>query len=243
MPDFNVTLDWYRFNIESAIARVAVANVLRFCANAAVPEACARTSRTATGELLNVDVSVLNSGVLEVEGFDLGANWHIDTDLGRFDLQWDSTYSTRYRSEVPRGAGERSALGNNFAFEPGFRMRANLDLAWRRGEWSAAAGLRYYPALDEACIGPSNAGYESLCSRPGIESPTHFGYPENRLGARVYVDLQAAWDAPFGARILLGVHNAFDRDPPVSYAAFANSFDPSYPIPGRYWYLGWQVKL
>ena len=74
-------------------------------------------------------------------------------------------------------------------------------------------------------------------------SPIYFGYPENRLGSRTYLDLQASWNSPWNGRITAGVQNATDRDPPVSYTAFANSFDPAYPIPGRFWYASYTQKF
>jgi iron complex outermembrane receptor protein len=235
LPGFDLSLDWYRIEVEDAISPVDPFELMTYCADAAVPEACARTTRDARGELLEVDARQLNSGGLTVEGYDLTAGYRIDTDAGLFELLWDSTYYSEYTFEVPRGSGERSAVGHLFFLEPGFRVRSNLDLAWQRGDWSAAVGLRYYSGLDEACIPAARAA--GLCSSPDIASPVFFGGPENHLGSRTYVDLQAGWNTPWNVRALLGVQNVFDRNPPVSYAGTINSFDPSYPIPGRFWYL------
>jgi outer membrane receptor protein involved in Fe transport len=235
LPGFDLSLDWYRIEVDDAISPVDPFELMTYCADAAVPEACARTTRDARGELLEVDARQLNSGGLTVEGYDLTAGYRIDTDAGLFELLWDSTYYSEYTFEVPRGSGERSAVGHLFFLEPGFRVRSNLDLAWQRGDWSAAVGIRYYSGLDEACNpAPAAAG---LCSSPDIASPVFNGGPENRLGSRTYVDLQAGWNTPWNVRTVVGVHNVFDRDPPVSYSGTINSFDPSYPIPGRFWYL------
>jgi iron complex outermembrane receptor protein len=81
-----------------------------------------------------------------------------------------------------------------------------------------------------------------LCSDPGQPSPVDPAFPLNRLGDRVYLDLQAAWEAPALGRFALGLRNVLDRDPPVSYAGTANSFDPAYPIPGRFWHLSWSRR-
>ena len=43
-------------------------------------------------------------------------------------------------------------------------------------------------------------------------------------------------------QLSIGVNNAFDRDPPVSYVAF-NSYDPGYDIPGRIWYANWRQRF
>ena len=250
-PGLDLLLDWYDIEIEDAIATPVDLQILESCAFEGVAESCARTSRDpVTGDLLRVDSRILNSGTLSTEGYDFTLRYRLDTGYGRFSLVWDSTYVAEYRFEVPRGAGERSAVGNNFTFEPGFRIRSNLDLAWERGDFGAALGLRYYSPLDEACFGPGNVAffngnpeYLALCSSPDVASPTHFGYPENRLGSRTYADVQGHWNTPWNGRITLGVQNVGDRDPPVSYAAFANSFDPAYPIPGRFWYASYSQKF
>ena len=237
LAGFDASLDWYEIEVEDAILAPDVRELLRSCIDAQVPEACARTTRAASGDLLLIDGRLLNSGLLAVEGYDLLLRWRGDTPLGALEIAWDSSYTARYEAEIPRGAAPRSAVGNNATFEPGFRIRSNLDLAWRRGAWSASVAARWYSGLDEPCIAPSFVGRTDLCSDPGIAHSQDPRFPENRLGTATYVDLQAGWDAPWGSRLVAGVHNAFDRDPPVSYAAFANSFDPAYPIPGRFFYL------
>ncbi len=240
----DLSLDWYEITIDDAISLAFSDELLRFCSSDAVPEACARTTRDpASGELLRVDSRTLNSGELRVEGYDLTLNYAFDTRYGRFSIVWDSSYTAEYVVESPRGSGLRSLPGNNFAFEPGFRIRSNLDIAWQRGAWDVAAGLRYYSPLDEGCFAPADAGYPELCSSPDVVSPIYFGYPENRLGSRTYLDLQASWNSRWGGRISAGVQNATDRDPPVSYTAFANSFDPAYPIPGRFWYASYTQRF
>jgi iron complex outermembrane receptor protein len=242
-PGFDAALDWYRIRIDDAISRVDGRNLLLICADQGVSAACARTLRDASGELLAVDSRQLNSGLLEVEGWDLSLRWQRETAFGRFGVGWDSTYTTRYDFELPRGAGVRSGVGVLNPLEPGFRVRSNLDLSWTRGAWSLGAILRYYSGLDEACLNANRPGYTALCSDPDQPSPLAPGSPTNRLPSRSYVDLQAGWETPWEGRVLIGVHNATDRDPPVSYSAFANSFDPAYPMPGRFWYLQWVQRF
>lgn len=242
-PGFDLALDWYRIRIDDAISNVNEADLLRLCADEGVPEACARTVRDASGELLAVDSRQLNSGLLEVEGWDLSLRWQRETALGRFALGWDTTYTTRYDFELPRGAGVRSGVGILNPLEPGFRVRSNVDLSWSRGAWSIGAILRYYSGLDEGCFNANRPGYVELCSDPDEPFRLSPNVPTNRLPSSTHVDLQAGWETPWQGRVVIGVHNAADRDPPVSYSAFANSFDPAYPMPGRFWYLQWVQRF
>lgn len=241
-PGFDLSLDAYRIRIDDAVAPISATEVLRYCADAGIAEACARTDRDAAGNLLLVDARLLNSGFLQVEGYDLSVGYRRETPLGQFRLDWQSSYYERYELELPRGSGRRSTLGTLAPFEPGFRLRSSLDLSWQRGSWSAAAQWRYYGGLRESCITAARAGASSLCSDPDQPSPLDPAFPLNRLAARVYLDLQAAWDTPWDGQIAVGVRNALDRDPPVSYAGTFNSFDAAYRIPGRFWHLNWSQR-
>lgn len=180
---------------------------------------------------------MLNSGLLDLHGYDASARYQFNTAVGAFAIQWESSYYARFDIELPRGSGRRSVLGLLQPLEPGFRLRSNLDLSWQRGAWAGSAQLRYYGGLRESCVTPARAGTAGLCSDPATPSPLDPSVPLNRLDARVYVDLQLAWETPWDGRYVFGVRNALDRDPPVSYAGTANSFDAAYPVPGRFWYV------
>lgn len=58
-----------------------------------------------------------------------------------------------------------------------------------------------------------------------------------------YTDLQAGWNAPWHGQVTAGIRNALDRNPPVSYSAFENSFFPDYDIPGRFFYASYRQKF
>ena len=137
----------------------------------------------------------------------------------------------------------RTRFGNRagISFDRGaqfHRIRSNLTLDWQRGDFGATLGLRYRSALDESCSLPPLLGRPALCSNPG--GTPQFPNGENRLDATTYVDLQARWDAPWRGQVTLGLRNAFDQDPPVSYSVSDGNFQPEYDLPGRFWYLGYR---
>jgi len=130
-----------------------------------------------------------------------------------------------------------STVGNYFQWDPGWRVRSLLSLDWNRAPIGATLRLRYYSPLDESCFLPAEFGMPSLCDRPDFESPTFNGDPEHVIDARTYTDLQLRWEPWPGTQLAVGLDNAFDRDPPVAYTSAANSYDPSYDVPGRFWYV------
>ena len=66
---------------------------------------------------------------------------------------------------------------------------------------------------------------------------------QNKIGAATYHDISVYWKAPWNAKITLGVNNAFDKTPPTSYVTYANTFDPSYDINGRFIYMQYNQKF
>ena len=66
---------------------------------------------------------------------------------------------------------------------------------------------------------------------------------EHKIGATTYHDISGYWNAPWNAKITIGINNVFDKNPPVALNAFANSFDPQYEVPGRFMYLRYTQKF
>ncbi|HET9485174.1 MAG TPA: TonB-dependent receptor [Xanthomonadales bacterium] len=243
LPGFELLVDWFEIELEDSITFVDFERLLAACAFEGAPSACAQTTRDAvTGELLQVDARTLNVGAERVEGYDLTLSYRFDTAFGRFALAWDSVYYAEHVIEAPVGTEALSLIGNYGQFEPGWRIRSNLGLDWRRGDFGAGVAARYFDALDEPCF-LGAIGLREACSSPDVSSTTFDGLPENRIDDRWYFDVQASWNAPWNAELRAGVQNVLDEDPPVSRAAFANSFDPQYPVPGRFWYVGYTQRF
>lgn len=150
-----------------------------------------------------------------------------------------------------------------------FRLRSQLATTWTSGPWSVTGTLHYMSKVQETCsnvfntantlantVDPSFNDLKNLCSdpnrlidqyafRPGtrevIATPTRV--PTNVLGSVTYFDIQSSWMAPWNARVTIGARNLFDRDPPFSSDAFANSFDAQYRTPGRFFYLSYDQRF
>ncbi|WP_460710925.1 TonB-dependent receptor domain-containing protein [Lysobacter terrae] len=144
-----------------------------------------------------------------------------------------------------------------------WRIRSNLATRWEMGDFGATWNVRYYGAQEEDCQKFVDYGYSYLCSDPdrfiavpedtngngvwdgtsGGDSLVAVSDARNHIPATTYHDVSAYWNAPWNAKITLGVNNVFDKDPPVSHSAFANSFDPQYELPGRFYYMRYTQKF
>ena len=151
---------------------------------------------------------------------------------------------------------------------PRHRLRSQLANTWTMGQFSASLTFEYRSRVQESCnnvnntalalVGriPGAAELRNLCSdptrfvnvfsfRPGTTEVVATGasQPRNQLGGTTYTHLQGAWAAPWDANISVGVRNLFDKQPPFSSDAFANSYDAQYLIPGRYFYATYQQRF
>ncbi|MFD0739787.1 TonB-dependent receptor domain-containing protein [Lysobacter koreensis] len=148
-------------------------------------------------------------------------------------------------------------------FTNNWRIRSNLSARWEKGDWGATWNARYYSSETETCQAFEDYGYGFLCTDTertiavpndannngvwdGVAGGDAFEQrdaAETRIGGVTYHDVSAYWNAPWNARITVGVNNLFDKDPPTQPRAFANSFDPAYEIPGQFVYFRYSQKF
>lgn len=233
----DLTLDWWWIRLENAIDVIFEDALPRMCYRQGIEGACRRLTRDpATGVLTSIDARLHNYGTFELEGYDLGVGYRWENGAGTFALRGDGTYLSRYTKQIPDGAQPFSTVGNYFPADPNWRLRVLLALDWDRGPVGVTTRFRYYSALDESCEKPAAVGRAELCDRPDFASPTFGGVPEHQVDARTYLDLQLRWQPREGTILSLGGSNVLDHDPAVAYSSI-NSYDPSYDVPGRFWYL------
>jgi iron complex outermembrane receptor protein len=258
-PGLDLYLDWYDITIDGLISDLDAQTIVNRCYVLADPTACARITRNADHQLFLVNATLQNVRTgLETEGFDFTLSWRHLTPYGRFEVRWDTAYVDYFGDKgrparLTRLPDGTVLLGNVVATRDDFgndewRIKSNLTLGWSRGDWSASVTGRYFSQLEEDCqrevdFADSRGApqYRALCTDPnrivdrdgdGIGDPAAI----HTIPAVWFFDLQAGWDAPWHAHVTAGVHNVFDRDPPISRTSM-NSILPTYDIPGRFWYV------
>jgi len=262
LPGLDLSADWYRIQIRNAIGNPGAQYFVDACYEQNDPAACAHIIRAPDGDLQHVTAINENiPGGIETDGGDFGLNWKRATRAGDFNLHWESAYVDYWGAigEPPYGAtlpdGSLSQ-GNVAGFDSTlygviWRLRSVATLSWHRGAWNASIGGRYFSPVKENCQAVSDAEQNtgdvsllSLCSDPShVAEVDGVIVPRNRVGAVTYVDLEGGWRAPWNGVFTLGVRNALDRDPPLSYSEVPNSFYPDYDIPGRFYYASYRQKF
>jgi len=252
-----MSLDWYRITLSNTIITLGAQGIADACILGGAANACALITRipTSGGQISNILDVNLNAGSRVVEGYDFTANYRFDTDWGRFVLSWDNNYASKDILKVPSGL---EAPNQNLVFSQlgnygdrgnlNTRWKSNFAVNWELGDWGATWGVRYIKGVQEDCSAAVDP--DTQCDNPnGIYNEDGLAFngleqvPTNDFKDVWYHDIQVRWSAPWNAQIAAGVRNAFDEKPPVSIATFANSFDPSYDVPGRFFYARYTQRF
>lgn len=250
-PGLDMSLDWWEIAIDDTITTIGAQNVLNQCYRNGNQDMCGLVTRNEFGQITAVRNVRTNLGKVEVEGYDLSLNYRLpESDWGRFNVRWDSTYLARNESDSGlslTGSDVTSGSGNMVGTGSNWRVRSNVMLSWQQGVFGANWNMRYYSRLVESCTSLGNEA-RVVCSDPeryvdstkidanGNRVTTPVWSPRNRIPSIVYHDVSAFVDLPWDARVTLGINNLFDRDPPISVTS-PNSFGPEYEIPGQFWYM------
>ncbi|MBZ9612809.1 TonB-dependent receptor domain-containing protein [Rheinheimera maricola] len=144
------------------------------------------------------------------------------------------------------------------------KLKSNLSLSWSMDAWTASITAQYLSSMTEDCRGIITAAtglgqpeLRNLCSHPDarrtlyafkpgttevVATPDQ-AYATNELSSVVYFDVQMGWTAPWDTQFTVGIRNLFDKEPPLAFSAFANTYDPTYRLPGRFGYVSLTHKF
>lgn len=237
----NVALDWWRIRIDNVISGETASGLLNECYVQGIASSCQSFSRDPVYGYIVTDLryGLRNSGYADVEGFDLGVTYRFDTErFGRFAINSDSTYLSRYESKVTNDPAIPAS--QSVSFGSSFRLRSNLGLSWDYGNFGATWTARYYSAMKEECV------FDERCNLPNYQAPDTLGVvkPMHRNGSTTFHDVQFRVKAPWNATVSFGANNVFNRFGPVMYSQPSSNFSyyGGFDI-GRFWYFKYTQKF
>jgi iron complex outermembrane receptor protein len=177
------------------------------------------------GPISNVLLTNQNLGNLKTSGIDVDVAWRgAATSIGRFSFALNGTYITEWKLQTD-GVTYESALGRNASSVPGPfpRWKHYAALDWEHATW----GIRLAQTFQ--------SGYEDTNIFP-VRVPAPL--PRSVSSYEVW-DLQARYTGWRNTKLVVGVRNLFDRDPPFTNQPFSYQvgYDPNYADPrGRTFY-------
>ena len=224
---FNIEANYYSINLNGAIAPIGADVLLNRCATSLDASSCAAVTRTANGNVAQINGLLQNISGVRTRGIDLTVNYRTpDTSIGKFGLSWSNTFLLKFNESVPATVGSTTIIrkgterGSPDQTFPRYKSTALLD--WSLGNVAASFTGRYISGVAES-------------------------QNTNRLGSRFYGDIQATYvPAWFDKRlaVTLGVNNVFDKNPPDCISCGLNNFDPTtYDVPGQFGYLRVAFKM
>lgn len=258
LPNFNVSLDWYRIKLDDALTTFGGNTVLDRCIRQGQTGLCPFITRIAGGEIAVVRGVPFNAAELVSEGYDFGMNYMLDSDYGKFRWNFNSAYVSENYTRTADAQGNLSEIDNEVGElntdTANWRVRGALATNWSMNDFDVTWTIRYLSKQDEFC---GAAGLQPSELAPPAGQPfTSFADPNicdggvdengdlrNRIGAHTYHDLQGGWNAPWNARFVVGIRNVGDKDPSITTNTFSNSFGQGYDIPGSFYYASYQQKF
>lgn len=238
--DLSFTLDYWRIEMEDMVSEPSVDDIINGCYTSALNpgltfnENCALIGRSPNNGTFNGSdasgIALLSSnlGVLTKDGIDFGVRYGLDlaeANYGRLDFSLDITKTLTNEFQATPDSVNRDCLGYySVSCSPNSDLRSILRTVWSFGDLSFGLNWRYSSGIDvEPGTGP---WFEDYTSIPSFS----------------YFDLNAAYNAPFNARFMLGVSNLTDKKPPIvgndigsTSENSGNTFPQWYDALGRYY--------
>lgn len=216
------TADYYDIRIDNAISAYGAQVVTTGCFVLGIDQFCQRIKRGNNGQIESVDSTDSNIAILQVKGFDLGANY-------RMRLDSSSALTFGYNADLTRSFQQLRAPGaavvecaGRFGPTCGAEVnralpkyRHNFSTTWSTPGWTVQGTWRHFGAVEDDVLATT--------------------YTTERINAYNYFDLSGSWNFNKNVKLIAGIDNVADKKPPfVGTQQFAgNTLPTSYDVVGR----------
>lgn len=241
VPGLQLSVDYYNIKVKDYIAAVGAPTLVNQCFQG-VQEACQFVSRDAAGVLTFVRNVSANANELSVAGFDIEVGYRRALGDGTIDLRLLSTiYSklTYVNGGQPISGKCQNGTVTQQAYPSMPCYEINGRVNYKRGPLTLGTQLRYIPKgkFGTIYVGPQDSGYD-----PALANSIN----DNRVPARLYVDLNAGLEVVQGDRLTMEffgvVKNAFNNDPPNAPSNNIGTNANLYDVIGRSYRIGVRLK-
>lgn len=230
MDGMSISVDFWNFNYSDLIAQDANAQTLVSdeCGGVApggTPNFDSRVTRTAEGNVRQVQLSFINTGSVITNGLDINFNYGLDTgETGHFTFGAEASYVNKFDvetidgAEIIHGAGN---FNNRNAFKAMPKWRANVRMGWLLGDHSANIALRHI------------SSYNNDQTSSDLD---------DRVDSYTAVDLRYSFLYEYAngsaTQISIGANNVFNTDPPSLGIGSRPGYDQTtHDVRGRVLYI------
>ena len=223
LDGFSMSVDFWDIEVKNLITRITSDSIVDNCFQGPVgltAEECERFNTVVTSAGIGVQGmtnQAINSNKVSTSGYDLGVHYETDGPMDTYvTLDLNGTY-VKENTFYP-GAGAADDRGSIPRIKANVQARVDwraFDFTWR---------TRYVHGMNDPRYDGNNA----------------FGY--DRVKAHREHDIRVAWNLS-QYRVLLGVNDLFDRDPPYVFSSGTNTDLFLYGAVGRYVFLRVSARM
>jgi outer membrane receptor protein involved in Fe transport len=225
----SLAADYWHYRINGAITTLDPNTIANSCLNTGDDFMCGLIHRDpATGQVLNIEQLLANAGFFETDGIDVSAKYIFPlTPIGRFQLNGDAAWTRSFEYDLGDGVKQDASGTLDPTFGNFAKWRATMQLQWAYGPIGAQWTTRYIRGTSIPASAGANYGDGTvpvtILRQPGI----------------VYNDVALSYTfEQTGTKVLVGLNNAFDKQPPLTYQFQLNgNVDVNtYDTIGRRWF-------
>lgn len=235
----NFEATYYNHKVKGAIQAEDIQALLNACvaAGGLNPALCAPFTRGAGSQLNPPQNFLQNLANITTSGIDLKTTWlSAPLGFGHLTAALQATRVNDYKAVDALGLIAQRTVGIEVSDSAIPRWRANMQLGWGYGTWTANWDMRFLSSVQELCgNAPSSVAVPGCTNSAGNFDGTVY----HNLQSMLYHDVQVSWTDAFtlkGLKIDLGVNNLFGANPPVCYTCTLNGYDAgTYDLPGAFW--------
>lgn len=235
LPGFQVSLDYYRIDIDGAITTLASSSqqAVDLCFRG-ISAICPLITRDGGGRITAIRLAGVNAGTLKTSGFDIEGSYRTDIGAGRLtvrgllnlteELVVDTGVTRKdYAGEV---ANQTSPFGALAAYFPD--LQGSLSVTYQQGGFTGFLRGRY---IGEGVV--DNTFTPADISRNEVPSVAY-------LDGTVSYKFEGARGSP---EFYLAVDNILDKEPPTVAPLAANPFLSTGTSPGLYDAIGRSFRI
>lgn len=220
------SIDWVRIKKKDAIRNFGITQAT-INDEALIPGFVTREPPSGgfeVGRIVEINGQRMNVSLQEVEALDFALDYERQIgSLGTFTISGVATRNLHNITQVSALSPEIENVGRIQALP----WKGSIDLGWERAGWSASWTARYFDAY---CLLTGCASNASTLSQGGPD-----------VGAQLYHDVTLGYRFSDSMPLLrktqvrLGVHNVFDKEPPIDLGQVTFYSPLSDPLSANYY--------
>jgi iron complex outermembrane recepter protein len=237
LPNFNVSIDYYKIEIEDVISTLPAADIVNYCFRGVLPQTCNAFNLNNQNGPNYINVQAFNFASIETDGFDIEASYRwpqLFGLAGTFTVRGLATHIREYVTDT----GLPGTVPSDTA---GVNIGATAD--WKVLAIQSYETDKLSVQIQERWISDGVLGNQYIECRPGTCPASTVNRPtidNNHVDGAFYLDIGGSYEVLPGTTAYFKVDNVLDEDP-ARVTIFSNP--ALYDALGRVYRLGVRFDL